>query len=237
MEKNQQYRCSSLKYYQQRTTDFMFINYMLIINGIKCKFINYFFLILLQEVFLPLYFMGVLIVIKLVMPNPNFPAMRTPRGDAKLFEHFQLFKNHTVAVVPDSDNIRAFTEKMNDLWVEMNLDPNGHNLYFLFFENTEELMISYLKDPNSVPIAVIFDKDPMTEDLEYEIRTNPSYVVTPSTTELFASPAVCRESDSHWSQVFPIETGESCPVNQYFYSWFVAIQALLDFTKIKVGTS
>ena len=69
----------------------------------------------------------------------------------------------------------------------------------------------------------------------YEIRTNPSFVVTPSTTELYSSPASCRESVGHWSGVFPIETGESCPVNQYYYSGFVAIQALFDFTKIRVS--
>jgi hypothetical protein len=71
----------------------------------------------------------------------------------------------------------------------------------------------------------------------YEIRTNPSFVVTPSTTELYSSPASCRESVGHWSGVFPIETGESCPVNQYYYSGFVAIQALFDFTKIRVSLS
>jgi ATP-binding cassette subfamily A (ABC1) protein 5 len=71
----------------------------------------------------------------------------------------------------------------------------------------------------------------------YEIRTNPSFVVTPSTTELYSSPASCRESEGHWSGVFPIETGESCPVNQYYYSGFVAIQALFDFTKIRVSSN
>lgn len=71
----------------------------------------------------------------------------------------------------------------------------------------------------------------------YQIRTNPSFFETPSTTELFSSPASCRQSSSHWSGVFPIETGESCPVNQYYYSGFVALQTLLDYTKIKVGIS
>lgn len=69
----------------------------------------------------------------------------------------------------------------------------------------------------------------------YEIRTNPSYVVTPQTTELYSSPANCRESVSHWAGIFPIETGDSCPVNQYYYSGFVALQALLDYTKIRVS--
>lgn len=52
--------------------------------------------------FLPLYTLGILIVIKIIIPNPNFPVMSTPRGEAVLFEHFQQFKNHTIAIVPNS---------------------------------------------------------------------------------------------------------------------------------------
>ncbi|EAA07114.4 AGAP010416-PA, partial [Anopheles gambiae str. PEST] len=33
-----------------------------------------------------------------------------------------------------------------------------------------------------------------------------------------------------------IETGDSCPVNQYYYSGFVALQTLLDYTKIRIVT-
>lgn len=54
----------------------------------------------IAEIFLPLYTLGTLIVLKILIPNPNFPAITTPRGEAKLFEHFQLHKNHTVAVLP-----------------------------------------------------------------------------------------------------------------------------------------
>ena len=54
----------------------------------------------IAEVFLPLYTLGTLIVLKILIPNPNFPAITTPRAEAKLFEHFQLHKNHTIAVLP-----------------------------------------------------------------------------------------------------------------------------------------
>jgi ATP-binding cassette subfamily A (ABC1) protein 5 len=56
----------------------------------------------LQEVVLPLYSLWILIVIKYFVPNPNFPVMSTPRGEADLFEHFQQFKNHTIAIVPNT---------------------------------------------------------------------------------------------------------------------------------------
>lgn len=50
---------------------------------------------------MPLYSLGILIVLKVMMPNPNFPAIETPSRETKLFEHFLNLENHTVAVVPN----------------------------------------------------------------------------------------------------------------------------------------
>lgn len=69
----------------------------------------------MQEVLLPLYSLGILIVMKILIPNPNFPVMATPRGDAKLFEHFQQFKNHTVAVVPNTTEVQVSIEVLLSL--------------------------------------------------------------------------------------------------------------------------
>jgi ATP-binding cassette subfamily A (ABC1) protein 5 len=66
----------------------------------------------LQEVFLPLYTLGILIVIKIMIPNPNFPVMSTPRGEANLFEHFQQFKNHTIAIVPNTTETQVSTSNV-----------------------------------------------------------------------------------------------------------------------------
>lgn len=75
----------------------------------------------------------------------------------------------------------------------------------------------------------------------YEIRTNPSLYGTPPTTDLYGSPADCRDTTSHstlwnsYAEVLPtIQSGDRCPVNQYFYSGFSALQVLLDYTKVKV---
>ncbi|GFG35680.1 hypothetical protein Cfor_11467 [Coptotermes formosanus] len=191
----------------------------------------------IAEVVLPLYSLWILIVIKYLVPNPNFPVMSTPRGEADLFEHFQQFKNHTIAIVPNTTEMQHFLDSVNQLWLTMHLDPGLHPINFMMFDTRDDLLTAYWKEPTSIPIAVIFETDdPVKGSLKYEIRTNPSFVVTPSTTELYSSPALCRESVGHWSGVFPIETGESCPVNQYYYSGFVAIQALFDFTKIRLDS-
>lgn len=64
------------------------------------------------EIFLPLYTLGTLIVLKILIPNPNFPAILEPRGDGKLFQHFNQFKNHTVAVLPHVNSTRHQTAQV-----------------------------------------------------------------------------------------------------------------------------
>ncbi|XP_039447339.1 cholesterol transporter ABCA5-like [Culex pipiens pallens] len=195
----------------------------------------------IAEVFLPLYTLGTLIVLKILIPNPNFPAITEPRGAASLFEHFQHYKAHTIAVLPQP-NASLITEQflgeVSKLWLSNRHHTAGkYPIEWQFYESQEELLAAYWRDPDKMPLALIFHSDdPMYGPLKYEIRTNPSFFVTPATTELFSSLVTCRQSDSYWSAVIPIETGDSCPVNQYYYSGFIALQTLLEYTKIKLVT-
>lgn len=133
-------------------------------------------------------------------------------------------------------HLQQFLDEVNELWLTMRDEPGIHPIKWVVYETQEELLGSYWRDPSSMPLAIVFHSDdPVNGPLKYEIRTNPSFAVTPSTTELYSSLAVCRQTDSTWSSVFPIETGDSCPVNQYYYSGFVALQVLLDYTKIRVS--
>ncbi|KAK9876012.1 hypothetical protein WA026_011128 [Henosepilachna vigintioctopunctata] len=191
------------------------------------------------EVLLPLYSLGLLILMKFVMPNPNFPEMITPRGEAELFEHFQHFQNHTVAVVPNTTDTLDFLKAVNALWLESQeqQDGNKQSINWLVFPSRSDLLKAYWLEPLKIPIAVIFDgPGPINGKLKYEIRTNPSFHETPATTVLYSPPTSCRQFTSRWPDVWPIESGDSCPVNEYYYSGFVALQALLDYTKIKLDT-
>ncbi|XP_029731356.2 cholesterol transporter ABCA5-like [Aedes albopictus] len=194
----------------------------------------------IAEVFLPLYTLGTLIVLKILIPNPNFPAITEPRGAASLFEHFQHHKAHTIAVLPqpNSTTTQPFLEAVNELWRSNRHHSGGvYPINWILYDSQEDLLSAYWRDPDKMPLALIFHSDdPLYGQLKYEIRTNPSFFVTPSTTELYSSLVTCRQSDSYWSAVIPIETGDSCPVNQYYYSGFIALQTLLDYTKIKIVT-
>lgn len=108
------------------------------------------------EVLLPLYSLAILIVMKVIIPNPNFPVMDTPRGEAKLFEHFQHLKNHTVAVVPNTTEVQQFLVNVNELWQNMR-EPGVHPINWLLFPSREELLQAYWRQPQDIPIAVIFE--------------------------------------------------------------------------------
>jgi ATP-binding cassette subfamily A (ABC1) protein 5 len=115
-------------------------------------------------------------------------------------------------------------------------NPGTYPIKWTIYESQEELLSAYWRDPATMPLALIFHTDdPYYGQLKYEIRTNPSFSATPPTTELYSSMVTCRQSDFFFSAVIPIETGDSCPVNQYFYSGFLALQTLLDYTKIRVS--
>lgn len=55
-----------------------------------------------QEIFLPLYILGALIVLKVCIPNPNYPAITKPKYEMDIVEFFNGSKNITIAVVPNS---------------------------------------------------------------------------------------------------------------------------------------
>ncbi|XP_034182709.1 cholesterol transporter ABCA5 isoform X1 [Osmia lignaria lignaria] len=190
------------------------------------------------EIFLPLCILGVLIVVKVLPPNPNYPAMTTQRQEGGIFETFNGYKNNTIAVVPNSTETLNFLNSMNTLWLSMWDYPGKLPLNFMVFDTKDDLQAAYWRDPYSVHLAVIFeDSQPISQHLLYEIRTNPSYTNPPSPTELYSAPVTCRKDTSHWmGGVLSIETGGSCPANSYLHSGFLALQMIMDTTKIRLDT-
>jgi ATP-binding cassette, subfamily A (ABC1), member 5 len=61
----------------------------------------------------------------------------------------------------------------------------------------------------------------------------------PPPTKLYSAPISCRKNKTgHWmDDILSIKTGESCPVNNYLHSGFLALQMITDITKIKVSPS
>ncbi|XP_029171757.1 ATP-binding cassette sub-family A member 5-like isoform X1 [Nylanderia fulva] len=196
----------------------------------------------MAEIFLPLYTLGILIVVKVLIPNPNYPAMTTQRPEGDVFKLFNGHTNNTIAVVPNSTETMNFLSSMNNLWSSMWDYPDKLPLNFMVFDTKDDLQAAYWRDPSSVPLAVIFeDAQPITQRLIYEIRTNPSYTSPPSPKELYSAPVTCRKDmslvDDWVGGVLSIETGGSCPVKNYLHSGFLALQMIMDITKIKLDTN
>ncbi|XP_059054824.1 cholesterol transporter ABCA5-like [Achroia grisella] len=201
----------------------------------------------LAEVLVPLYSLGVLIFLKMLVPNPNFPEVREP-GRILRIHHDAFPENHSVAVVADwwkANGTVSFLEDINS----MLLESGQPAIHWIRYNDTTELNDAYHNDSKNFPIAVIFHTDPSVfgEPLRYTIRTNPSHSGTPSTRTLTTSPAKCRERtvkdwSSDWSrggQLIPLSEmhrEDACPVLQYYYSGFLALQTLIDYIKIKVDT-
>ncbi|XP_060806687.1 cholesterol transporter ABCA5 [Amyelois transitella] len=202
----------------------------------------------LAEVLVPLYSLGVLIFLKMLVPNPNFPEVRKP-GRMYHIHHDAFPENHSVAVVADWQNANgtvSFLEEINALLME----SRHHAINWIRYNDTIELNDAYHNDTRNFPIAIIFHSDPTAygEPLRYTIRTNPSHAGTPSTRTLTTSPAKCRERtgvkdwSSDWSrggQLIPLSEmhrEDACPVLQYYYSGFLALQMLVDYVKIKLDS-
>jgi hypothetical protein len=81
----------------------------------------------LLEIFLPLYTLGTLIVLKILIPNPNFPAILEPHGSGRVFEHFNALKNHTIAVVQNGNGSRQ-----NTVQVRVSLSTMFQKLIIIF---------------------------------------------------------------------------------------------------------
>ncbi|KZC11898.1 ATP-binding cassette sub-family A member 5 [Dufourea novaeangliae] len=164
--------------------------------------------------------------------------MMSQRQEGGIFNTFNGLKNNTIAVVPNSTETLNFLNSMNTLWLSMWDYPGKLPLNFMVFDTKDDLQAAYWRDPYSVPLAVIFENSqPISQRLLYEIRTNPSYTSPPSPTELYSAPVTCRKDTSHWmGGVLSIETGGSCPVNNYLHSGFLALQLIMDITKIRLDT-
>ncbi|GLH01026.1 Probable multidrug resistance-associated protein lethal(2)03659 [Gryllus bimaculatus] len=187
----------------------------------------------LAEILVPCTLLALMIVIKLAAPTPHYPAITVPREDTKLADYF--LQNISIAVVPNTTGVQMFLNKSNELLEEMMKHDIHHQpIEFVFYESEDALLKVYWTTPSSIQLAVIFDNDdPCSKELSYGIRTNPSLKV-PSTQDHLSSKISCRLKTSHWKGMFPLEAGDTCPVNQYFHSGFIGMQALLDYTKMRI---
>ena len=68
-----------------------------------------FFLYFLQETFTPVYYLVLIIVMKMVIPNPTYPAITTPQGSSSVMNFPKLSSNSTqIGIAPNDEKTQTF---------------------------------------------------------------------------------------------------------------------------------
>lgn len=136
-------------------------------------------------------------------------------------------------------NYKDFLSEVNVSWLSKNYNlAKNYPINWKYFTNETELLSVYKERPTEMPLVIKFHTDnPWRNLLDYEILTNPMHIETPSTNQLFASLSSCRHTPSHsLLSIFNLaDRSDKCPSDQYVQSGFLAVQTLLDFTKIRVN--
>ncbi|XP_022180938.1 ATP-binding cassette sub-family A member 5-like isoform X1 [Myzus persicae] len=194
----------------------------------------------LSEIAIPVYTLGLLVAIKLLIPNPHFPPVTVPQESPDMYNY--LYGNITVS--PSTKQVQIFLEKMNEIWMKR----DGEKINFSIYQNKEDIFEIQRNNPEMVYIALLFDDDPIkNHSISYKIRTNPFYDSSPLPSKLYGSSHQCRKVSAnkltkkflhrHHHNNNQHNEEISCPAIHYIYSGFIALQTLVDITKISLVTN
>ncbi|XP_050501513.1 cholesterol transporter ABCA5-like isoform X2 [Diabrotica virgifera virgifera] len=183
------------------------------------------------EILFPIYFLALLVVIELVLPDPNLPEISTPRGEEYLFKSFDNGESHKIAYAPNTTTNINFVNNVTETWKKMSNSKSS--LEWVPYSAEDKVQEAYDQDHKFAPMAVIFKSDVpyVHTSLSYQIRTNPYYISTPSSNDIGWDKQSCRGGTNPNSNM---EDGSTCPANTYYFSGFLALQTLLDYTRIQL---
>lgn len=200
------------------------------------------------ELFTPLIYLVVPVIIFVYINMYELPSILPHPGildTFRVFDRFLIIRNHTIAVAPNTTETQDFLKAVNDMYMKLQTEQDGADprprspINFQMFNSIDELSDYYWKEPQSFELGLVFEDDqPISSILNYEIRGNPQFAVTPPTTDMYSDSDSCLGQGPikrQWSGIFP-DPGETCPVQQYYLSGFLALQTLVDFTKIKIDS-
>ena len=67
----------------------------------------------MQETFTPVYYLVLIIVMKMVIPNPTYPAITTPQGSSSVMNFPKLSSNSTqVGIAPNDEKTQTFINEI-----------------------------------------------------------------------------------------------------------------------------
>ena len=67
----------------------------------------------MQETFTPVYYLVLIIVMKMVIPNPTYPAITTPQGSSSVMNFPKLSSNSTqIGIAPNDEKTQTFINEI-----------------------------------------------------------------------------------------------------------------------------
>ena len=68
----------------------------------------------MQETFTPVYYLVLIIVMKMVIPNPTYPAITTPQGSSSVMNFPKLSSNSTqIGIAPNDEKTQTFINEIS----------------------------------------------------------------------------------------------------------------------------
>lgn len=174
----------------------------------------------ITEFVMPLYFIFVLALFRLFIPDTTFEKILTPHGEATINSSIFRLNNHALHVTPNNTEVKEVIDTVKKL-------ADGIKIESVFYETEDAILEQFESNKSVMQFAVIFSED-VFADMNYTLRLNPMrYLVPPS--QKYGAGRDCRNTDG----LSPYE----CPANSYFTSSFAVIQSLIDTALIQITTN
>lgn len=180
----------------------------------------------INEIFPPLYFMLIIIIMKLLIPVPHYPEITSPQGTSSLVHNVPLKQWPGLLVAPNDTDTRQFVENLQNTPI---LQTSTFDVRF--FKDDAALKEAIHSNYSAVDYALIFSKPPKTE-LSYQLRVN--YYGIPATDSLWNDGNNCRDIGN---QTDPSASVYFCSATSYYFSGFSSMQTAIDLLWIQSQTS
>ena len=162
-----------------------------------------------MEFAMPLYFIAILAILRLSLPDTTFPSVFYPHDADWLNMNRSL---DLVYAVPDNDYVnKIMTQVQSQSYIQK-----------VEYLKDEAQLLEQYKYNNSVHAAIVFSDNPLVNK-SYTIRLAPKSLL-PSTKNKYADVSLCRGG------------GTFCPSKQYLYSSFLMLQTQVDAAIVKIET-
>ncbi|KAK3894585.1 hypothetical protein Pcinc_001659 [Petrolisthes cinctipes] len=178
------------------------------------------------EILVPLYWILILIILRLTIPDTVYPALTQPHGQALLLTSPLPLNSTTLHVTPNDTQVQAIMQ-----WVQEKAKDYLVNYDVMYYPTENDLINRYQVDNVDMTVAVVFSDNPV-DNKTYKLRYKPGYGFLPAATSLWSGGEGCRDNLTDGLSLQMV----NCPSNGYYFSGFSSLQALIDTAIISLDT-